>query len=103
MAHYFSNYPDVLLKELWLEYVDQERLQYDEQEVLSLWEKVQSEPTFLQNQNLGFTDYSCLSNGMYRCTLKCFHRCIHLVWPHDHPSSLNQSFNQFLNVRSSFC
>ncbi|XP_038145943.1 ectopic P granules protein 5 homolog [Cyprinodon tularosa] len=53
-------------QELWLEYVDQERLQYDEQEVLSLWEKVQSEPTFLQNQNLGFTDYSCLSNGRER-------------------------------------
>uniref|UniRef100_A0A8C4I1C1 Ectopic P-granules autophagy protein 5 homolog (C. elegans) n=1 Tax=Dicentrarchus labrax TaxID=13489 RepID=A0A8C4I1C1_DICLA len=35
-------------QELWLEYVDQERLQYDEREVLSLWEKVQSEPVFLQ-------------------------------------------------------
>uniref|UniRef100_A0AAQ6APL3 Ectopic P-granules autophagy protein 5 homolog n=1 Tax=Amphiprion ocellaris TaxID=80972 RepID=A0AAQ6APL3_AMPOC len=34
-------------QKLWLEYVDQERLQYDEREVLSLWEKVQSEPTFL--------------------------------------------------------
>uniref|UniRef100_A0A671VZ58 Ectopic P-granules autophagy protein 5 homolog (C. elegans) n=1 Tax=Sparus aurata TaxID=8175 RepID=A0A671VZ58_SPAAU len=34
-------------QELWLEYVDQERLQYDQREVLSLWEKVQSEPTFL--------------------------------------------------------
>uniref|UniRef100_A0A665WYL0 Ectopic P-granules autophagy protein 5 homolog (C. elegans) n=1 Tax=Echeneis naucrates TaxID=173247 RepID=A0A665WYL0_ECHNA len=29
-------------QELWLEYVDQERLQYDEREVLSLWEKVQN-------------------------------------------------------------
>ncbi|XP_041855260.1 ectopic P granules protein 5 homolog [Melanotaenia boesemani] len=52
--------------ELWLEYVDQERLQYDEMEVLSLWEKVQSEPTFLQTQNLGFTDYTSLSNARER-------------------------------------
>ncbi|MEQ2165204.1 hypothetical protein GOODEAATRI_014490 [Goodea atripinnis] len=52
------------IRELWLEYLDQERLQYDEREVLSLWEKVQSEPTFLQTQNLGFTDYTSLSNGM---------------------------------------
>ncbi|MED6273627.1 hypothetical protein CHARACLAT_008460, partial [Characodon lateralis] len=49
-------------QELWLEYLDHERLQYDEREVLSLWEKVQSEPTFLQTQNLGFTDYTSLSN-----------------------------------------
>lgn len=43
--------------------MDQERLQYDEREVLSLWEKVQSEPTFLQTQNPGFTDYTSLNNG----------------------------------------
>ncbi|KAE8292255.1 Ectopic P granules protein 5-like protein [Larimichthys crocea] len=53
-------------QELWLEYVDQERLQYDEREVLSLWEKVQSEPTFLQAQNPGFTDYTSLSNARER-------------------------------------
>uniref|UniRef100_A0A672I8V7 Ectopic P-granules autophagy protein 5 homolog (C. elegans) n=1 Tax=Salarias fasciatus TaxID=181472 RepID=A0A672I8V7_SALFA len=48
-------------QELWLEYVDQERLQYDEKEVLSLWEKVQSEPVFLQTQHPGFTDYTSLT------------------------------------------
>ncbi|XP_028269596.1 ectopic P granules protein 5 homolog [Parambassis ranga] len=53
-------------QELWLEYVDQERLQYDEREVLSLWEKVQSEPTFLQTQNPGFTDYTSVSNARER-------------------------------------
>uniref|UniRef100_A0A3B5MG69 Ectopic P-granules autophagy protein 5 homolog (C. elegans) n=1 Tax=Xiphophorus couchianus TaxID=32473 RepID=A0A3B5MG69_9TELE len=53
-------------QELWLEYVDLERLQYDEQEVLSLWEKVQSEPTFLQTQNPGFADYTGLSNARER-------------------------------------
>lgn len=51
------------LQELWLEYVDRERLQYDEREVLSLWEKVQSEPTFVQAQNPDFLDYTSLSNG----------------------------------------
>uniref|UniRef100_A0A672I9K1 Ectopic P-granules autophagy protein 5 homolog (C. elegans) n=1 Tax=Salarias fasciatus TaxID=181472 RepID=A0A672I9K1_SALFA len=53
-------------QELWLEYVDQERLQYDEKEVLSLWEKVQSEPVFLQTQHPGFTDYTSLSNAKER-------------------------------------
>uniref|UniRef100_A0A3B5ANU0 Ectopic P-granules autophagy protein 5 homolog n=1 Tax=Stegastes partitus TaxID=144197 RepID=A0A3B5ANU0_9TELE len=53
-------------QELWLEFVDQERLQYDEREVLSLWEKVQSEPTFLQSQNPGFTDYTSLNNARER-------------------------------------
>lgn len=53
----------VLLQELWLEYVDRERLQYDEREVLSLWEKVQSEPTFVQAQNPDFPDNTSLSNG----------------------------------------
>ncbi|KAM4576445.1 ectopic P granules protein 5 homolog [Odontesthes bonariensis] len=53
-------------QELWLEYVDQERLQYDEMEVLSLWEKVQSEPTFLQTQNLDFTDNTSLKNARER-------------------------------------
>uniref|UniRef100_A0A3P9IPL1 Ectopic P-granules autophagy protein 5 homolog (C. elegans) n=1 Tax=Oryzias latipes TaxID=8090 RepID=A0A3P9IPL1_ORYLA len=45
-------------QQLWLEFVDQERLQFDEMEVLSLWEKAQSEPAFLQTQNLSFTDSS---------------------------------------------
>ncbi|XP_010772204.1 ectopic P granules protein 5 homolog [Notothenia coriiceps] len=53
-------------QELWLEYVDQERMQYDEREVLSLWEKVQSEPIFLQAQNPGFTDYTSLKNARER-------------------------------------
>uniref|UniRef100_A0A8D3DJB8 Ectopic P-granules autophagy protein 5 homolog (C. elegans) n=1 Tax=Scophthalmus maximus TaxID=52904 RepID=A0A8D3DJB8_SCOMX len=53
-------------QELWLEYVDQERLQYDEREVLSLWEKVQSEPNFLQGQSPGFTDYTSPSNAKER-------------------------------------
>ncbi|KAF3850897.1 hypothetical protein F7725_012669 [Dissostichus mawsoni] len=53
-------------QELWLEYVDQERMQYDEREVLSLWEKVQSEPIFLQAQNSGFTDYTSLNNARER-------------------------------------
>lgn len=53
-------------QELWLEYVDQERLQYDEKEVLSLWEKVQSEPTFLQAPNPGFIDYTSLNNARER-------------------------------------
>nr|XP_020450035.1 ectopic P granules protein 5 homolog [Monopterus albus] len=53
-------------QEMWLEYVDQERLQYDKREVLSLWEKVQSEPAFLQAQNPGFTDYSSLNNARER-------------------------------------
>ncbi|KAM7416416.1 hypothetical protein PAMA_018465 [Pampus argenteus] len=53
-------------QELWLEFVDQERLQYDNKEVLSLWEKVQSEPTFLPAQNTGFTDYTSLSNARER-------------------------------------
>ncbi|XP_061906831.1 ectopic P granules protein 5 homolog isoform X1 [Entelurus aequoreus] len=53
-------------QELWLEYVDQERLQYDRKEVLSLWEKVQSEPSFLQAQNACFTDYTSLNNAKER-------------------------------------
>ncbi|XP_034396490.1 ectopic P granules protein 5 homolog isoform X2 [Cyclopterus lumpus] len=53
-------------QELWLEYVDQERLQYEEREVLSLWEKVQSEPIFLQVQHPGFTDYTSLNNARDR-------------------------------------
>uniref|UniRef100_A0A8C6PTP5 Ectopic P-granules autophagy protein 5 homolog (C. elegans) n=1 Tax=Nothobranchius furzeri TaxID=105023 RepID=A0A8C6PTP5_NOTFU len=53
-------------QELWLEYIDQERLQYDEKEVLSLWQKVQSEPTFLQPPSPGFTDYTSLNNAKER-------------------------------------
>ncbi|XP_020505539.2 ectopic P granules protein 5 homolog [Labrus bergylta] len=51
---------------LWLEFVDQERLRYDEREVMSLWEKVQSEPTFLQAQNPIFIDNTSLSNARER-------------------------------------
>ncbi|KAM8886889.1 ectopic P granules protein 5 homolog [Spinachia spinachia] len=53
-------------QELWLELVDQERLQYDKREILSLWEKVQSEPFFLQVQNPIFTDYTNINNARYR-------------------------------------
>ncbi|XP_040050539.2 ectopic P granules protein 5 homolog [Gasterosteus aculeatus] len=53
-------------QELWLEFVDQERLQYDKREILSLWEKVQSEPVFLQVQNPCFTDYTNLHNARDR-------------------------------------
>ncbi|XP_053725820.1 ectopic P granules protein 5 homolog [Synchiropus splendidus] len=53
-------------QELWLEFLDLERLHHDAREVLSLWEKVQSEPTFLQSQNPGFTDYTSLSNAKER-------------------------------------
>ncbi|CAL8347833.1 unnamed protein product [Lota lota] len=53
-------------QELWLEYVEQERVQFDQREVLSLWEKELSEPTFLHNQNLGFTDYSSLHSARER-------------------------------------
>lgn len=63
VIHTFNLFHYALVKELWLELVDQERLQYDEKEVLSLWEKVQSELPFLQAQNPGFTDYTSLSNG----------------------------------------
>ncbi|XP_041741789.2 ectopic P granules protein 5 homolog [Coregonus clupeaformis] len=45
-------------QELWLEYVDQERVQYDEMEVLALWDKVKSEPPFIQSNNPAFTDYT---------------------------------------------
>lgn len=53
-------------QELWLEYVDEERMLYDEKEVLSLWEKVQSEPTFSQTQTPGFTDSASLDNARER-------------------------------------
>ncbi|XP_061624089.1 ectopic P granules protein 5 homolog isoform X2 [Phyllopteryx taeniolatus] len=53
-------------QKLWLEYVDPERLEYDTKEVLSLWEKVQSEPSFLQSQNSSFIDYTSLSNAKER-------------------------------------
>lgn len=53
----------IILQELWLEYVDHERVLYDEREVLSLWEKVQSEPAFLQAKDPGFTDYTSTNTG----------------------------------------
>lgn len=43
--------------------MDQERLLYDEKEVLSLWEKVQSEPAFLQPKNSDFTEKTSQNNG----------------------------------------
>lgn len=43
--------------------MDQERLLFDEKEVLSLWEKVQSEPAFLQPKNLDFTEKTSQNNG----------------------------------------
>lgn len=43
--------------------MDQERLLYDEKEVLSLWEKVQSEPAFLQPKNSDFAEKSSQTNG----------------------------------------
>ncbi|XP_068594938.1 ectopic P granules protein 5 homolog [Brachionichthys hirsutus] len=53
-------------QELWLEYMDQERLQFDEREVLSLWEKAQSEPIFLQTPSFSLTDYTNLSSAKER-------------------------------------
>lgn len=53
-------------QELWLEYVDQERVQYDEEEVLSLWVRVKSEPTSLQNSQQAFTDYTSASTARER-------------------------------------
>ncbi|CAG07847.1 unnamed protein product [Tetraodon nigroviridis] len=53
-------------QELWLEFVDQERLLYDEKEVLSLWEKVQSEPAFLQPKNLDFTEKTSQNSARER-------------------------------------
>lgn len=52
---------------LWLEFLDQERLQYDELEVLSLWENVQSEPSFLQAQSKHcLPDYTSFRNAKER-------------------------------------
>ena len=50
-------------QELWLDAVEQERVQFDQWEVLSLWEKALSEPPFVRSQALGFTDYSSLHSG----------------------------------------
>lgn len=43
--------------------MDQERLLYDEKEVLSLWEKALSEPAFSQPKNLNFTEATKQNNG----------------------------------------
>lgn len=43
--------------------MDQERLLYDEKEVLSLWEKVQREPAFLQPKDSDFTERTSQDNG----------------------------------------
>lgn len=48
-----------------MEYFDQERVQYDEREVLALWDKVKSEPTFIQSNNPAFTDYTNPSAGTH--------------------------------------
>ncbi|XP_076006821.1 ectopic P granules protein 5 homolog isoform X2 [Genypterus blacodes] len=53
-------------QELWLEYVDQERVLYDQSEVLALWEKVQSEPAFIQAKNPDFTDYATTNTARER-------------------------------------
>ncbi|XP_055017592.1 ectopic P granules protein 5 homolog isoform X2 [Boleophthalmus pectinirostris] len=50
----------------WVEFIDQERLQYDGMEVRSLWEKVQSEPTFLQAQSYSLPDYTSFNNARER-------------------------------------
>ncbi|XP_072520636.1 ectopic P granules protein 5 homolog isoform X3 [Salminus brasiliensis] len=45
-------------QELWMEYVDIERVQYELNEVLGLWGKVKSEPSFSQSStNSIFTDF----------------------------------------------
>ncbi|XP_066509785.1 ectopic P granules protein 5 homolog isoform X2 [Hoplias malabaricus] len=45
-------------QELWMEFVDIERIQHELNEVLSLWVKVKSEPSFSQsNSNSIFTDF----------------------------------------------
>ncbi|XP_030226666.1 ectopic P granules protein 5 homolog [Gadus morhua] len=53
-------------QELWLDAVEQERVQFDQWEVLSLWEKALSEPPFVRSQALGFTDYSSLHSARER-------------------------------------
>lgn len=50
--------------------MDRERLLYDEKEVLSLWEKVQSEPAFLQPKNLDLTEKTNQTNGKETQDLK---------------------------------
>lgn len=50
--------------------MDQERLLYDEKEVLSLWEKVQSEPAFLQPKTLDLTENTNRTNGEETTDLK---------------------------------
>lgn len=50
--------------------MDRERLLYDEKEVLSLWEKVQSEPAFLQPKNLDLTEKTNRTNGKETQDLK---------------------------------
>ncbi|KAL0979304.1 hypothetical protein UPYG_G00183410 [Umbra pygmaea] len=45
-------------QELWVEYVNQELIQYEQREVLALWENVKSEPSFIQSSSPGFTDYT---------------------------------------------
>uniref|UniRef100_A0A673K9Q2 Ectopic P granules protein 5 homolog n=1 Tax=Sinocyclocheilus rhinocerous TaxID=307959 RepID=A0A673K9Q2_9TELE len=45
-------------QEVWMEHVDIERVQYELQEVLSLWSKVKSEPALSQNTSSSiFTDF----------------------------------------------
>ncbi|CDQ91173.1 unnamed protein product [Oncorhynchus mykiss] len=49
---------DVLLARCIILYWLSERVQYDEREVLDLWDKVKNEPTFIQSNNPAFTDYT---------------------------------------------
>ncbi|XP_046871698.1 ectopic P granules protein 5 homolog [Hypomesus transpacificus] len=53
-------------QELWLEYVDQERVQYDAEEVLALWVKVRSEPPTLQTSQQALTDCTSPSTARER-------------------------------------
>lgn len=48
---------------------------YDEKEVLSLWEKVQSEPTFSQTQTPGLTGGGSLGNGTLLNFLPVIEKC----------------------------
>lgn len=47
-----------MFQEVWMEYMDIERVQHELNEVLNLWQKVKSEPSFLHpTSNSIFTDF----------------------------------------------
>ncbi|XP_072288559.1 ectopic P granules protein 5 homolog [Eucyclogobius newberryi] len=73
---------------LWLEFVDQERLHYDGMEVRSLWEKVQSEPTFLQSQSHSFPDCTSLNNAKERILANLQKHPVPLPPPEFHPQKV---------------